>query len=70
VARGEIATFQPQPYATLNLNPYLLNPELDFANYKRDLVAAAAFDQASGLLYVIERLADEYRSVIHVFRVN
>jgi len=70
VARGEIATFQPQPYAVLNLNPYLLAPELDFANYKRDLVAAAAFDRESGLLYVIERLADEYRSVIHVWRVN
>ena len=70
VARGEIATFQPQPYAALNLNPYLLAPELDYANYKRDLVAAAAFDRGSELLYVIERLADEYKSVIHVWRVN
>ena len=70
VARGEIETWQPQPYATLVLDEYMFSPELDFANYKRDLVGAAAFDRSSGLLYVIERMADEYKSVVHVWRVE
>ena len=69
VARGEMQTWEPQPYATLVLNEYLFNPELDYAEYKRDLVAAAAFDRQHGLLFIIERLADEYKSVIHVWQV-
>jgi hypothetical protein len=68
VARGEMQTWEPQPYATLVLDEYLFDPELDPAEYKRDLVAAAAFDRAHGYLFVIERLADEYKSVIHVWR--
>jgi len=69
VARGEIRTWEPQPYATLVLDDFLFDPELDYGEYKRDLVAAAAFDREHGLLFVIERLADEYKSVIHVWRV-
>ena len=69
VARGELQTWEPQPYATLVLDEYLFNPQLDYAEYKRDLVAAAAFDREHGLLFIIERLADEYKSVIHVWRI-
>ena len=70
VARGEMETWEPQPYATLVLDDYLFDPQLDHAEYKRDLVGAAAFDRANGLFYVIEKLADGYKSVIHVFRVG
>jgi hypothetical protein len=70
VARGEMETWQPQPYATLVLDEFLLNPELDFTNYKRDIVGAAAFDREHGLVFVFERLADDYKSVIHVWRVQ
>jgi hypothetical protein len=69
VARGEMQTWKPQPYATLILDEYLFDPELDYAEYKRDLVAAAAFDREHGLLFIIERLSDEYKSVIHVWRI-
>ena len=69
VARGELETWQPQPYATLVLDSYLIDPELDHAEYKRDLVGAAAFDRGNGLLYIIERLVDEYKSVVHVWQV-
>jgi len=69
VARGEMQTWEPQPYATFVLDEYLFDPELNHAEYKRDLVAACAFDRENGLLFVIERLADEYKSVIHVWRV-
>ncbi len=69
VARGELESWQPQPYAVLVLDDYLLDPSLDFMEYKRDLVGAVAFDRANGLFFLIERLADEYRSVVHVWRI-
>ncbi|MBT7070201.1 MAG: hypothetical protein HN975_04845 [Anaerolineae bacterium] len=69
VANGELESWQPQPYATLDLTEYLFDPELNFENYKRDLVGAIAFDREHSLLYVIERLADEYKSVIHVWKI-
>jgi len=70
VAQGEMETYEPQPYALLDLSQYWLDPETDLEIYKRDLVGAAAFDRENGLLYIIERLADEYRSVIHVFGIG
>ncbi len=70
VANGELESWQPQPYATLDLTEYLFAPELDFANYKRDFIGAIAFDREHGRLYMVERLADEYKSVIHVWLVE
>ena len=70
VANGEAETWQPQPYARLNLNEYFLDPEISLADYKQDLAGAAAFDRQRGLLYVTERLADEYKSVIHVWQIQ
>jgi hypothetical protein len=70
VARGELESWQPQPYAVLDLTEFLFAPELDYANYKRDLIGAIAFDRERGRLYVIERLADEAKSVIHVWQVG
>ena len=69
VARGEMDSWAAQPYATLVLDQYLLAPELDPAIYKRDLVGAMAFDRENGLIYLVERLADEYKSVIHVWEI-
>ncbi|MCD4674296.1 MAG: hypothetical protein K8R77_16660 [Anaerolineaceae bacterium] len=70
VANGEAETWQPQPYASLNLNPVFFDPETSLEEYKQDLTGAAAFDRQHGLLYVIERLADEYKSVVHVWRIQ
>ncbi len=70
VAQGEMETYEPQPYALLDLSPYWLNPETDLETFKRDLAGAAAFDRENGLLYIIERLAYESQSVIHVFQIS
>ncbi|MCJ7716973.1 MAG: hypothetical protein MUO54_10710 [Anaerolineales bacterium] len=70
VAQGEYESWQPQPYATLVLDDYLLDPTLNLMEYKRDLVGAAAFDRIHGLYYIFERLADEYRSIVHVWQIN
>ena len=70
VAVGEMAFYEPQPYAVLDLTPYLFSAELNFGEYKRELVGAVAFDRTNGLIYLIERMADEYKSVIHVFQIT
>ncbi len=45
VARGEIPSWQPQPYATLALEPVLYHITPSQQKYH---VAAAAFDRARG----------------------
>jgi len=68
VALNEWDTWQPQPYASMSLDEFLFDPGFDYERGKRYLVGAIAFDRANGLLYIIERLADENeRSLVHVF---
>ena len=69
VAQGEMNPDEPQPYALMDLTDYWFDPEIDIEIYKRDLVGAAAFDRAHRLLYIIERLGDQAKSVVHVFQV-
>ena len=70
VANGEIESWTPQPYAMMDLTEFLFDPQLNFENYKRDMVGAVAFDREHGYLYLVERLADEAKSVIHVWQVG
>lgn len=71
VAQGKMETWEPQPYATLTLDDYLLDPGFDYERGKRYLLGAAAFDRINGLIYIVERLADEGdRSLVHVFRIR
>ena len=70
VAQGELDSWAPQPYAVLVLDEFLLDPFLDPGEYKRDLVGALAYDRSNGILYLVERLADDYRSVIHAWQIT
>lgn len=70
VANGSIQTWEPQPYASLDISNYLFDPGFDFENSKRYLLGGAAFDQQRGLLYVIERRADGDKSIVHVFQIG
>ncbi len=72
VALGQIDTWEPQPYATLSLQEFLFDPELDVEIFKRDFTGAAAFDRENGYLYVVERVVrqDDSKSVIHVFEID
>ncbi|MBN1146963.1 MAG: hypothetical protein JXA78_06895 [Anaerolineales bacterium] len=70
VAQGEIDSWAPQPYAFLDITDYMYAPNIDPAIYKRDLAGAVAFDREHGLLYVAEILADEYKTVIHVWQLE
>jgi len=54
----------------VNIDPFLFNPGFDLWRYKKHNVGAACYDRARQLIYIIERLADEDRSLVHVWRVN
>ncbi len=70
VARGEMATWDPQPYAVMSLDDLLFDTGFDYERQKRYLVGAVSFDRERGYLYIVERRADEERSLIHVFQIN
>lgn len=71
VAKGEKKTYEPQPYASLDIDDHLFEPGFDHERKKRYLLGAAAFDRARGLLYIIERRADrDEKSLMHVWRVK
>lgn len=65
VAQGAMASGEPQPYAVLEIEDVLYNDDFVLLNH----LGAAAFDRERGLLYVLEPLADEDRSIVHVWQV-
>jgi hypothetical protein len=69
VAAGELETYEPQPYAALDINEQLFDPVMDPLRSKRYLLGAAAFDRQNGLLYIVERRADGDKSLIHVWKI-
>ncbi len=77
VAAGGLSPWEPQPYASLDLDDRLyLNPsrvdedELGTGVQRRYRIGDVAFDRASGLLYLLELFADGARPVVHVFRAR
>jgi hypothetical protein len=70
VVQGELESWDPQPYLILDITEYMYAPYIDPATYKRDIAGAVTFDRERGLLYVAERLADDAKSVIHVWHVE
>ena len=77
VASGEMKPWEPQPYATIDIDDHLLlNPSgveeemLGSGVQRRFRIGAVAYDRAHDLLYVLEPFADEAKPVIHVWRVR
>jgi len=77
VAAGQMQSWEPQPYATLDLDDRLfLNPagvesELVGAGAQRRFrIGDVAYDRANDLLYVLELFADQAKPVVHVWRVR
>ncbi len=77
VAAGQLESWQPQPYATLDIDEYLYlaPPEWDEINVgwgvqRRARIGDAAFDRARGLLYVLELYADGAKPVVHVWQIE
>ncbi|MCB9422170.1 MAG: hypothetical protein H6667_20375 [Ardenticatenaceae bacterium] len=67
VAQGNMESWEPQPYAVMTIDDYLYHIN---DTQQKHHVATAAFDRQNGLLYVMEPLADEDRSIIHAWKVN
>ena len=65
--RCEAEPWQPQPYAVMDVDAQLYHVT---APQQWHRVGAAAFDRERGLLYIVEPLADEDRSLIHVWQVG
>ncbi len=77
VASGAAAPHEPQPYATLTLDPHLFRnpPESELGMLGRGVqrrfrIGDVGFDRTNGLLYVLELYADGAKPVVHVFRVS
>lgn len=67
VVSGEMETWQPQPYATLNIDSYLYHI---VSNQQKHHLGAVTFDRDRGLLYILEPLADGDKPLIHVWRIQ
>ncbi len=77
VAAGAIESWEPQPYASVDIDEhlYLAPPEWDLVTVgwgvqRRYRIGAAAFDRNSALLYVLELSGEGAKPVVHVWRVE
>jgi len=67
VARGTMEPYEPQPYASLDVDPYLVHLQ---STRQWHHVGACAFDPQRGLLYILEPWADGDKPLIHVWHVR
>lgn len=67
VSRGEMEPWEPQPYDSLDMDATLYHID---SSRQKSHVMSCAFDRDHGFLYVMEPLADEDKSIIHVWRIQ
>ena len=67
VAQNQREPWEPQPYATMNVDDVLYHIT---STQQKHHLAAVAFDRVRGLLYLLEPLADEDRPLVHVWAVG
>jgi hypothetical protein len=77
VLDGTMASYEPQPYATLDIDEHLfLNPPAETwtdcgtGDQRKCRIGEMAYDRERGFLYVLERFADEGKPVVHVWSVQ
>ncbi|MFZ5907502.1 MAG: carboxypeptidase-like regulatory domain-containing protein [Nitrospirota bacterium] len=77
VASGEMESWEPQPYAVIDIDDHLLdNPArveegmLGTGVQRKFRIGDVAYDRNNDLLYVLELFADETKPVVHVWRVR
>lgn len=70
VAHGRKKSWEPQPYAVMDLNPFLFDPGYDYSGYKTASLGDCCFDRARSILYLFERRADGDKSLVHAFRIR
>ena len=67
VARGDLLPSQPQPYDSLDIDPYLYAVT---SEQQKHHVGAVSFDRARGHLFLFEPRADGDKCIVHVWKVN
>lgn len=77
VAGGGANPWDPQPYASLDLDEHrFLNPAgietvlIGSGDQQRFRIGDVSYDRVNDLLYVLELFADEAKPVVHVWRVR
>ncbi|MFZ5855577.1 MAG: hypothetical protein ACOYZ6_02000 [Chloroflexota bacterium] len=77
VAAGQLESWQPQPYAVIDIDEHLfLNPpewdlvEVGWGDQRRYRIGDVSFDRVNGLLYVLELYADGAKPVVHVWKIH
>lgn len=76
VAAGTMEPYEPQPYASLDLDDDLILQEgveestLGTGSQRRHHIGDVAYDRANNLLYILETFADGTKPVVHVWRVD
>ena len=77
VAAGELSAWEPQPYASVSLDSFLLhNPAgietemIGEGTQRRYQVGEVSYDRAGQRLFVLEWFADGAKPVVHVWQVR
>jgi hypothetical protein len=77
VAAGTLNSWEPQPYATIDIDEHLyFNPpawdelNLGTGDQRRYRIGDATYDREQGILYVLELYGDGAKPVVHVWRVQ
>jgi hypothetical protein len=77
VAAGRMESWEPQPYATIDIDEHLyLDPpewdlvELGWGDQRRTRIGDVSYDRQNNLLYVLELFADGAKPVVHVWRIR
>jgi hypothetical protein len=77
VLDGSMEPYEPQPYATLDIDEHLFFLEATegvvdcgTGDQRKCRLGEVAYDRERGFLYVIERFADDSKPVVHVWRVQ
>jgi hypothetical protein len=76
VASGQMQSYEPQPYAAIDLDDFLYLPEspeiLEYGDgdQRRYRISDVAYDRTNDLLFVLENMADGTKPVVHVWRAR
>jgi hypothetical protein len=77
VAAGTVNSWEPQPYATIDIDDRLYfnppewdEPNLGTGDQRRYRIGDATYDREQSILYVLELYGDGAKPVVHVWRVQ
>jgi hypothetical protein len=77
VATGTMESWEPQPYASMDIDEHLFlsPPEWDlvtvgWGDQRRNRIGPTAYDRNSNFLYVVEQYGEGAKPVVHVWRVG